>query len=199
MKNFPTEYFLIEKDGTSYFKAHSTKKVKREIDPYTLASTPVIFENGCTVNTIFKLVENNPHIKPILYYVDEFIEESKKDVTCKDISDMKLRFSWDYIETDKEYIHINYPKMYVDAVDNEGNSFGIEFLASNNLKNLELTFDIALHVLDSEGKEVINVDTYPTLLQVIYGLFWELSFFGSPLDRDKKSQEILDEINKIEK
>lgn len=34
-----------------------------------------------------------------------------------------------------------------------------------------------------------------TLFQVIYGIFWELSFFAHPSNRDQRSDEIMGEIN----
>jgi len=37
----------------------------------------------------------------------------------------------------------------------------------------------------------------PTLFSLLYGVVWELSFFGSPEDRDKKSKELSDISNKV--
>ena len=197
MKNFPVEYFFITKNGTSYYKAYNKKKVKREIDPYTLASIPVIFDNDCTINSIFKLIENNPQIKPVLYFADDFLQEAKTKSVLKEKVEGKIRFAWDYIETDKEYVHVNYPMMRVDGVDKKGEAFGIEFLKACDIKNVELMFDTTQHVIDSKGKEVVIVDIYPTLFQVVYGLFWELSFFGSPSQRDEQAEEIFSEVKKF--
>ena len=198
MKNFPSEYLFITKDGDSFFKRYSEKKKEVEITPYTLASTPVIFDKGATVETIFKLIEKNPCVKTVLYYPDEFLAESKEESKAKDING-KLRFQWDYIETDLDYFHVNYPKMEVDGIDENGEAFGIEFLTAADIKHLELTFDNTLHIINEKGKEVVTLHTHPTLFQIIYGLFWEMSFFGNPEQRDAEGKVLLETISKIKK
>ena len=196
MKNFPCEYLFVDKSGDCFFKGYTARKKKTEINAHTLASLPVIFDTGCTVNTIFKLVEKNQQLKPILYYADEFLAESKKESEIADVNG-KLRFMWDMIETEKDYFHVNYPKLEVDGIDENDEPFGIEFLGAQDIKNLELTFDNNLHVVDEKGNEVVTLHMHPTLFQVIYGLFWELSFFGNPKSRDKKAKEIKQALNDV--
>ena len=195
MKNFPCEYLFVTNDGDCFFKAYATKKKETTINAHTLASLPVIFDKGATVNTIFKLVEKNPQIKPILYYADEFLKEAEKEPTANDVYG-KIRFTWEAIEMQKNYFHVSYPKLEVDGVDENGEAFGIEFLGVNNIKNLELIFKNDLHIIDADGKEMI-VHSHPTLFQVIYGLFWEISFFGNPEARDIESNKIKEALEDV--
>lgn len=38
---------------------------------------------------------------------------------------------------------------------------------------------------------------YCTLMQIIYGIFWEMSFFGSPIKRDEIKQNIVEDIENL--
>ena len=52
-ENFPLEYLYVDVNGDTYYKRYSEKKEKCNVNPYTLASTPVIFAPHSTVQTIF--------------------------------------------------------------------------------------------------------------------------------------------------
>ena len=81
--------------------------------------------------------------------------------------------------------------MEVDGIDENGETFGIEFLGANDIKDLELTFDCEAPFYDEKGNLMEKRHAHPTLMHVVYGLFWELSFFGNPEDRKTKGAEIL--------
>lgn len=195
-KDFPMEYVYVDTNGDTYYKRYSEKKEKCNVNPYTLASSPVIFAPGSTVQTIFDLVKKNEQIKPILFYADEFLEEAEKESEVKNIQG-KLRFYWYSEELDRDYFETASIKMEVDGIDENDKAFGIDFLGANDIKNLELIFDNYAPLYDEKGNLIKKVYIHPTLFHVIYGLFWELSFFGNPEDRKKKSIEILETISKI--
>lgn len=195
MKKFPLEYFYVDKDGKSYFKCYRSKKEERGIDPYTLASTPVIFDKDATLMSIFKLVENNPHIKPFLYYFDEFAEEIQKESVGKSENKLEyIRFYWYGLDKD-DVETINMPKTEVDGVSKDGEKYGIELSPVYELKNCKIMIDDSLEIRNN-SEVVVKLHQYPTLFQVLYGLFWEFSFFGSPSDRDEKGKEILESVKK---
>jgi len=195
-KDFPMEYVYVDINGDMYYKRYSEKKEKCNINPYTLASTPVVFAKGSTVQTIFNLVKKNEQIKPILFYADEFLAEAEQKSEAKDVNG-KLRFYWYGLEFNKEYFETAPIKMEVDGIDEKGEIFGIDFLGANDIKNLELTFDCEAPFYDEKGNLIKKVHVHPTLMHVIYGLFWELSFFGNPEDRKKRGAEILENLTKI--
>lgn len=190
-ENFPLEYLYVDINGDTYYKRYSEKKEKCNVNPYTLASTPVMFAPHSTVQTIFELVKKNEQIKPILFYADEFLKEAEKEQETKNVKG-KLRFYWYGMEFDKDYFEVAPIKMEVDGVDENGEAFGIDFLGANDIKDLELTFDCEVPFYDEKGNLIEKRHAHPTLMHVIYGLFWELSFFGNPEDRKIKSAEILE-------
>ena len=171
MKNFPLEYLYVETNGDTYYKRYMEKKEKCTVNPYTLASTAVIFAPGSTVQTILDLVKKNEHLKPILYYTDEFLEEAEKEPEVKNING-KLRFYWYGLELNKEYFEIAPVKMEVDGVDENGEAFGIDFLGVNDIKHLELTFDNYAPIYDEKGNLIKKLYAHPTLLHIIYDLLF---------------------------
>ena len=118
-ENFPLEYLYVDVNGDTYYKRYSEKKEKCNVNPYTLASTPVIFAPHSTVQTIFELVKKNEQIKPILFYADEFLKEAEKEPEAKDVKG-KLRFYWYGVEFDKDYFEVAPVKMEVDGIDENG-------------------------------------------------------------------------------
>lgn len=193
----PGEYLYVDKEGKSWFKRYGEKKQPRDIDPYTLASTPVLFSKEATVRSIFNLVKNNKLLQCLCFYTKEFLEESED----KPEFDLKgtLHFSYWSHEKDDNCININYPKLEVYGKDEKGELFGIEFLNSKELMNLSLSFDLTQKIVNEAGITLYQIDLWPTVFQVVYGLFWELSFFGNPKDREEESKKLKEIIKSLEK
>lgn len=196
MKKLPSEYFYIDKDGNTFYKRYKEKKVSRGIDQYTLASTPVVFGKDVTINTIYDLVRKNVILRSICFYAKEFLRESLAHSKYK--TKGNIVFCWEDLDINETYPMTNYPKMEVYGQSDEGESFGIEFLGANDIKDLGIIIDTKQKVVD--GVTTLNtVDLYPTLFQVVYGLFWELSFFGDPKSRKKEAKNIFEIKDKLMK
>lgn len=189
-----SNYLFITKDGEAFYKEYKKKKIKCNITPYYLASVPVVFEDGSTVFTLFKLVEKNQHLKIFLFYFDEFFEE----ITKTESSSLNgyLVFDWYGLEKTNGIV-VNYPKMEVCGMHENGEYFGIEFLNVAKIKDLKLKINTAFKINNEKYEIITELNTYPTLFQVLYGLFWELSFFGDPKKRDSEAKELTETIEKI--
>ena len=193
MKNFPSEYLYVDEEGNTFYKRYEEKKEACNVNAYTLASTPVVFSNKSTIKTIFKLIDRNEYLKPFLFYFNEF--EAELNNEPKHNIKGKIRFQWDEIDLSDNYFNVIYPKMEIDGIDDNNEVFGLEFLSCNEIVNLPLLFNNEF-LIKNDGKILKNIYTHPTLFHVIYGLFWELSFFGDPTARDEKAKELLDKLNK---
>jgi hypothetical protein len=74
-------------------------------------------------------------------------------------------------------------------------AYAIEFSPVNTLMDYVIKIRREMHITDwdKKGDDMGNVvDFCPsiTLIEVLYSVFWELSFMGSPKDRDQKTEEI---------
>lgn len=208
MKDFPLEYIYVDKDGKIYQKRPCEKKIITDINPYTLASIPVIFNEDVTVQTLYDIVEKYDFLAGITFYAKEFLAESKKPAEAKDV-DGYLRFYWMPMDVNDNFHIVAYPKMEVDGVNTQGEAYGIEFLGANDIKHLKIRVDPKKVIVDENNNKydvIKSQDVYPTLFHVIYGLFWEMSFFGDPKRRDEEGEkirqsvdEVMNEIHKNEK
>lgn len=195
MKNFPSEYLYVDEEGNTFYKRYSEKKEESKVNSYTLASTPVVFSDKATVRTLFKLVEKNVCLKPFLFFFDEFNAELNKPKQhgVKGV----IRFQWNEINLSEEYFNVAYPKMEIDGLDENDEPFGIEFLSVNEIADLPLLFNNDLVIMQDDNTILKSIYTHPTLFQVLYGLFWEFSFFGDPEQRDKHAEEIFNEVKEL--
>lgn len=189
-----SDHLFITKDGETFYKEYKKKKIKCNITPYYLASVPVVFEEGSTVFTLFKLVEKNQHLKVFLFYFDEFFEEITKAKSSS--LNGYVVFDWYGLEKTSN-VEVNYPKMEVCGMHENGEYFGIEFLNVAKIKNLKLKINTAFKINNEKYETITELNVYPTLFQVLYGLFWELSFFGDPKKRDSEAKALNETIERI--
>ena len=69
-----------------------------------------------------------------------------------------------------------------------GHSYGLSGCRMNDLKHLVIKLDPVLR------NKLIQ---YPTLLQFMYSVLWELTFFGGPSDREEKISEITQSVEDV--
>ena len=196
VNKLPITYLYIDKDANLYQKGYCEKKTPETLNPYTLGSIPVVFSKDATVNTLFELVKKSKVLQKICFYADEFLREASHQ--SKEEVKGKLRFYWEELEVNSDYVVTDYPKLNVDGVDEDGTNFGIDFLKACDIKNLVLEFDPIKHVIDSKGNILYKTRVWGTLFQVIYGLFWELSFHGNPEARDQKGNELREILENVQ-
>lgn len=197
MKKLPSEYLFVAKDGKTYYKAYQKHKKEIELNGYILASIPVVFDKEATTEVLFKIIEDNPHLKDSMFYFDDFNKEFNQE--SEDTYEGKLNFYWWGIEVEDKVIDTMIPKMEVDMIDETGERYSIEFLSVNKLKNLKINVDPTFNIYDKENKPVYTLISYPTLFHILYGFFWEISFFGNPEDRENKSNELQESLKDIKK
>lgn len=199
MHNFPSEYLYVDVEGNLFHKRYSERKTKCSLTPFMLASIPVIISKDATINTIFKLVEKEPALQSICFYAKEFIAESKKESTITTLDDCHINFYWDSLELNQKYFNVAYPKVEVEGIDKNGQAFSIEFLKACDIKNLKMSFSPALTICNENYEKVHEVELYPTLFHIVYGLFWEMSFFGDPATRDEEGKKIRELLSNVVK
>lgn len=81
------------------------------------------------------------------------------------------------------------------------NHYAIEMTPLYELRHLPLRIDPVMTIACTEegGRESLEIPAPGvTLLPLIYALFWELSFFGTPAERDAKREELQEQARRIE-
>lgn len=120
-------------------------------------------------------------------------------------------------EDDSEFHGYQFPGFHgigferiTDEIDRYGNvlcqagdriNYAVEMTPLNDLAILPVKLNPEIKIYDESYKEepvALTESGVFTLGHILYGIVWELSFFGSPKMRDKKKDELNDTIKGIE-
>lgn len=184
----------------------------------TLKDILLLIENIDIYSTLSPMFTKGPWLKEM---IAEGLSGKKKELHMDSI-----RLSWVYsINNDFYNEGKDILESYISVsgiVDNENESYALEFTPLYELANCKIILDEELIIcderkeslkkrreyLDSLSEEEYEQETYyPTLLQtrkhftlydILHGLFWELSYLGSPIDRDEKLNDLKETARKID-
>jgi len=184
-------------------------------------------QKGTTLRDIISLIEPfKKELSPMLTYgpdwLDLLIEESKKEA---DQSIDKIVLSWVVSFQDDIYSAgttalSEWISTYGIKVGSE-DTYAIDLTPLNKLVGAEIGLDTKVTVTDERSKvtdkffafkntlddeERSKMPIYPvimkakksfTLLDILYGIFWEVTFHGPPAQRDKRAEELAETVRKI--
>jgi hypothetical protein len=170
---------------------------------------PCALESGLLFKDILSLIEPYaPHLSNLLTggpWLMELLDEGKKQAApCKDIKHIEVGWSsqlQDYGDGEEleEYVNVN-------GAGTDG-PYGLDFCAVNSLVDLEVRLNEEVVLYDwrhaagrlaKNGPPVLyKARKRLTLLDILHGIFWELSFFGGPSTREAKAKEMCGLIDQI--
>jgi len=146
------------------------------------------------------------------YWCREFVDEGlNKTVTMdNEIEDIEyLELCWylnrDEFEGKKELYGNIFPYFHgCGYKDKKGNRipYNISYIPVNEIIDLPLKLNKDYVIINEEkprDKPIVFKGSQYSLGHILYGIIWEVSFNGSPKDRDEKSKKIQEEISKYEK
>jgi len=173
------------------------------------------FEDGLTFKDIMLLIKNIDAydvLSPILTYgpwLKDLIDEGLSEKPDKKKFFDKIIIGWrcavvddyeggDYLET---YVQVN-------GIKNDSDDrWAVSYTPLNEMAECEISLNSELLIYDDRhdtrgiGEEycptLIGTKKRFTLFNILYGIFWELSFHGGPKERDKKSEELSELVDKI--
>lgn len=171
----------------------------------------------CTLASILHTVRTFQHeLEPIVgNWMNQFLIEAFEPVPSEHIPSSTERL--DQLElyyaasaTNDTYHGLTYPSLHAlgeSFVDYDGTpldpntsrpeQFSISFTPINQLIHLPIHFRPTMYFEISHPMALSNQIALPspatTILQVVYGIFWELSFYGPPEKRDQIGAQLLQE------
>lgn len=169
-------------------------------------------EPDVTLGDIIRLVANNPALVLLIgefswCNVAAFAKELEK--SCVKPSDLKwIEISRGIKINDRYGDHGEYPGDIVDFIDVLGRDdsetrWALDFTPVNEIAHLlvRLAPTVILrnyrNIKDGVVEEISGETNY-SLLEVLTEIFYEISFHGSPADRDEVSAEVLNMVKQIE-
>lgn len=181
---------------------------------------PCYFEDGLILRDLFKVVETNIDLFKIMMPYEEIgaiIEESKTECSPEnnEKEDISLLLSW-CVEYEKEFkeleVHTSFDGVTHEDREQEtegdiGNGrIGLDFLPANHMIDCEIRQNMRFDVWGGIGygielckEPIIRLDYKSfSLLEVINGIFFELSFHGPPRERGRRGDELMETLKKAE-
>lgn len=155
-----------------------------------------------TLGDIFRVVEQDPDLVRFLEEwswcnVDAFHSEARKPVV-KEASDLAYieiakYFEWDDLEA-QETIHVS---GIGEPNENGATHYGLDFTPVNELVHLPIRLRPEMEI-HKDHKKLGEAPCTFTLLDVLGEIYWEISFYGGPEDRDREDAELRESMREVE-
>lgn len=158
-------------------------------------------DGDVTLGDIFHAVEQDPGLVTFLEQwswcdLEAFHSEARKPaVEASDLSYIEITkyFEWDEIEA-QETIHV-WGIGHSD--ENSVTHYGLDFTPVNQLVHLPVRLRPDIEIL-KDHKKLGEAPCMFTLLDILGEIYWEISFYGSPENRDRESAELRESVREVE-
>lgn len=204
----------LMKGGNLIYKTHGLDEDGRMIqqDPVDVTSdmpsflfNECTFENDLTLQDIFDLVEKHQELLSIVipYHIQEFIAESKSDAEVFDYDITALEIYRTNDHDNYEGISELLSSIYFHGLSDksEDGPIALDFFPVNNIIHLPIIQNTEFKIHGGLGYKEDGATTYDfgnkkfTLMDILYGIFYELSFYGPPIRRDENVKIIKERLN----
>jgi len=203
--------WIFEKKGEGKYKVIDfITKFKTEASILGCLHDEVELEEGFTVRDWFATVINFPLLQHLDWYFPSFIEEfvSCPNKGCKEMSSVCLEkmievTKWkesDKLEDTIEcYIHI-----YGKSIAKNGSNWALDFHPLCEYIDIPMKLVKGVYCINdynippNKSKKTKRYKTSYTLWDVIHSFIWEISFNGTPEERNKKAEELRETIKEVE-
>ena len=158
-------------------------------------------EADVTLGDIFRTVEQDPELTRLLEKwswcdVQAFHAESRKPATrASTLAYIEIAkyFEWNNREA-QQTIHVS---AVGESNEDGATSYGLDFTPVNELIHLPVRLRPQMEIR-KDRKKLGEAPCTFTLLEVLGEIYWEISFYGSPEDRDRESAELRESEREIE-
>jgi len=180
----------------------------------SLLSEIIELEDNFTVRDWFKLINNYLLFQMLDNYMEDYIQEYKNcpENNCIDLEHQVKNICFKKIGQIEKYkdSENKYFNTYVDVFglgeDIEETNYGIDFWPLKNYLDIPIKLlpgiicndDFTIKdVTKTHLTEKVNVDY--TLYEFIKSFVYEISFYGTPEEKNKKGEELKEMVNKIDR
>lgn len=199
-------------------KKNKGKYIERDVTEKAtlLLFEECVLAKGVTLRDIFRLVKKDLKIfsvilgKEAALYIKEGLEKKGTRRNKGRIKELELYWSVSLSRTEKQerlegsscpYFHglgFELKKGQDGFKPGEKIPYSLSFVSVQELIDLplRLRFDSSLWSIDYDSedindKKLLDIENHPmTFGQILFGIFSELAFYGTPKERDKKAEEI---------
>lgn len=204
---------IVKKGGKLFKREYVDRKYEEselnEIEYVTVLNDDCEIQEGVTLRDIFTILKKDMPFYRLLIgnWVNEIVEEGlsqNKSTMMLSLDYLYLAWEWDMIIEETNYFnHHFFPALAAyGIVDDSGNkgACGVSMIPVYEL--IDLPIKLINNAELKKGPKSIKINECGfTLHHILYGIIWELSFYGPPEDRNtqrEKLNKILAEIRKDE-
>lgn len=198
-----SEGVRITKEGLKSFKWDSTIReyVEEEVESYIpKLRNSCRLDLGVTLGDIFNAVEQHSDLKAFIGMyswcnMDAFHKEAKHSPLHK--SNLEYLEISRYFEDGSTWDHFTgFGKPEKPEDGTELICYGIGFTPASEMVHLEVRLNPKCSI-QKDYKEVDTTEAWYSLLEVLDAVYWEISFYGNPEDRDQKGAELQEMVKEI--
>jgi hypothetical protein len=158
-------------------------------------------DSGVTLSDIFHAVEQDPDLVRLLEQwswcdLEAFHSEARKPANeASDLSYIEIAkyFEWDESEAQEtiDVSGIGHPD------ENGVTHYGLDFTPVNQLVHLPVRLRPEMEI-HKDHKKLGEAPCTFTVLDILGEIYWEISFYGSPENRDRESAELRESVREVE-
>lgn len=201
-----TEYLLIKPGGRLFFMSGgmATETFEKDVTASITRVLPMQcrIDPQVTLRDIFLLLQ--PKIAffedLIGHHCGEFVEEGLS-ITLPDPPQPNtyLEIYWTADNSMGVLEGLEFPLIHEVVGENRDSTRALGFIPTYEYSSLpvRLNHDARIYLWQMTSPPTCEDRTFPigfTLFQILYGIFWELSFFSHPSNREQKAEEILGQV-----
>lgn len=147
-------------------------------------------DENFTLKDLFILIDKHLDIlEPVVgNWIRELSQEIAKPAECLPGEIDFLNLYWD-IQTDDAFGTNGFEYPSFDGVSLDGQTYALDFANLDSLSHLPIRLQPDANVRGNDTVLVLKKVPF-TLMDIIYGVVWELSFYGSPVQRGEKLEKL---------
>lgn len=176
------------------------------MNPFTICE----IDEGVTLNDIFLLIKRNKDALVNILHpeIDSFLKEIRKKPTgeCDGLDHLEIYWAPGLDEDESETIMYDDPHIHLvkdipvptGDPDEDFPYYGIMFTAINEMKNMPVKlnkkFELNSFKNYKKHKVVLSTTKDFHLIEILSCIFWEITWFGNPENRNKEKAELRKDI-----
>jgi hypothetical protein len=179
-------------DRVSGEGAYITKDVTDDAPRYLLISCTL--EEGVILKDIFQLLKRHLEVYKLVMPrpVEEIVEEGLQPYTGEEIGLDYVELYWqiDYDQAEKDFSGNTLPDFHGISLSAEY-GFALDFIPANKIAGLPLKLCPKFTIYNATDRTSATYEGPKfSLGQILYGIIWELTWYGPPAKRDEESARL---------
>lgn len=187
---------LMTKGGKLYYNSVKNRQVfDVTSSPYMYLMENCGFEDGLTLTDVLKFVDMHVDFLEEILGSDTRAIVAESQLPTEETSELEyLELYWFIDASNSETTGLRFPSLHGIGLNQE--KYSVAMSQINNIANIPIKLSEKTELFRNDNVEILPNAQYG-LLGILYGIIWELSFFGGPESRDRFIEEMKETLRNI--